>query len=63
MSQINLFRQTGKAVRDIEKSLNESKFDKAKLQLDLLNELLDAPKSRRRSWSFYTPRIAEEFGE
>jgi hypothetical protein len=71
---MDVVRQVRKAVNDIRATVRllsatghsgdaATIARKASYQLDCLTEMLDLPPQRRQPWSYFQPRIAEEFGE
>lgn len=63
---MDMLKQVRKALNDIRATLatdGEAVCDpvKALYQLDLLREMIDAQPSTRQPWSFYRPRVDEEF--
>jgi hypothetical protein len=71
---MDLARQVRKAVNDIRATirlLSATEYSgdaatvahKATYQLDCLTEMLDLPPRRRQPWSYFQPRVVEEFGE
>jgi hypothetical protein len=68
----NVLRQVRKAVADIRATLQPLADDqagdetssarKALYQLGLLEEMLSQSPERRQPWSYYRPRVDEEFG-
>lgn len=62
---MNLPRQIRKAIADIKvtlESLDDPRADKARYQLDLLSEMVSQRPQRFQPWSYYRPRVQEEFG-
>jgi hypothetical protein len=71
---MDITRQVRKAVNDIRATLEpfcgtehsdgvSTAARKAAYQLDCLREMLDLPPQRRQPWSYFQPRVTEEFGE
>lgn len=71
---MDIARQVRKAINDIRKTIEplcgteysgdiSTTARKATYQIDCLKEMLDLPPQRRQPWSYFQPRVAEEFGE
>ncbi|WP_207547387.1 hypothetical protein [Mycobacteroides saopaulense] len=60
---MNLPKQVRKAAADALEAINAGEVDKARYILSLLTEMVSEPQSRWQPWSYYSPRILEEYGE
>lgn len=63
---MKLPRQIRKAIADIKATLdaidNDPHAERARYQLDLLSEMVSQRPARFQPWSYYRPRVDEEFG-
>lgn len=72
-ANINVARQVRRAAADIDSTLRalaghqcgDSAIlaQKARFQLQMLVEMVSQAPERGRSWSYFQPRVMEEFGE
>lgn len=60
---MNLPKQVRKATSDALAALNTGEVDRTRYILGLLIEMVSEPQSRWQPWSYYSPRVLEEFGE
>ncbi|EIU86259.1 hypothetical protein [Mycobacteroides abscessus] len=60
---MNMPKQVRKAATDVQAALDAGDTDRARYMLGLLVEMVSEPQARWQPWSYYVPRVAEEFGD